>query len=464
MIENETVITAKTSGGMNFLIPGEEVLISTKNVVATATKSLEEVKEETSEVKDYALWGNLENKLPQELQMDVEFSPLISGIVRLKSEMQYSGGLSYGFKQVIEKGAGAEEHFKPIIDAEIESFLRKNNIHRFLMACLMDMNTYSMAFPQLVLDQSDKPKVKKLMNHTTRAKNCRVSKADKYGNHSKVFVNPNFGISGFNEDDTMEITALPEFDKESFMRGSAKRQFVDIIKIPDLGRVNHTHPDWDSTRNSAWLEIAELIAQFKKYLIQNQASIKYHIEIDEQYWPARFGTEEWRAMSQTDKETKMRDEIDEWAEFMKGPEKSGNLQVTTMKWDESRGVHRSFWKITELKGFVSKDGVYIEDSREASENIMVAFGMHPDIIGNAPGTNLGSGSGSGNRVSYNQRLSMAKFTQDSICAILDLIADFNGWRERLEKEAENSVFQFRFRNSLITTLDTGAAATAPQEN
>lgn len=456
------LIYSNKGGAISCLIPSSEVIISTKKkAMKVVAKSKEDIQEKEKSSADHALWGTINNDLPQSLQLDAEFNPLITGIIRMISQMNYSGGFGYGFRKVTDQG---KEFFKPIIDTEIERFLRDNQLHKVLMACFLDLNAYSMAFPQIILDQSKEPKIKRIMNHTTRARACRVDQVNSRGDHQKVYVNQLWGLSGFNPKDTKPYTALPEFDKINFMKNSKERQFIEVLKIPDLGRVNHTHPDWNAVRNSDWLEIAELIASFKKYIIQNQVSIKYHIEIDEQYWPNRFGSEEWQAMELKERQKNQREEIDAWAKFMQNPENKGNLQVTTMKWDELKGTHRSYWKLHELKGVISKEGIYMEDSREASENIMVAFGMHPDILGNAPGVTLGAGSGSGNRVAFNQRLSMVKFTQDLLMNTLNMVADFNGWTERIQKEDPEGVFQFTTRDSLITTLDTGAEATKPAMN
>lgn len=455
----DEILKKENATQVSFFIPGHGQLISVKKVQASKpSRSTTGLKEENSLNRPHIEWGH-DDTLPQDLQLEAEFNPLVSGIIRLKSEMQYSGGLTYGVKKVIQQGEGAKEHFKPVIDAEIEEFLEENKIHEFLMATFIDLNAFSMSFPQLVMNK--KGKIKRILNHTTRAKNCRLSQVNEDGDHDEVFVNLYHGTESYDENDTVKIPALPEYGKSEFIREKVNEErFIQILKIPDLGRVNHSHPDWASVRNSDWLEVAQLIAQFKKYLLKNQASIKYHVEVDTEYWPERFGRDKWNSMEIEEQQDKQTEVINEWSKWMTDPEKAGNMQVTSMEWNEHSGTHRSYWKITEMKGFVNKDGVYIEDSREASENIMVSFNMHPEILGNAPGTTLGSGSGSGNRVSFNQRLSMAKFTQDEALSPLNFIARFNGWAERIGK-AESGVFEFRLRNSLITTLDTGASATKP---
>lgn len=460
-MSQEKIHEASSSTQTLYFVEGKGHLITAqKPKAAKPSRSTSSLAEKENKGKDHALWGHDDN-LPQDLQLEAEHNALVSGIIRLKSEMQYSGGLTYGLKKLQEVGDGSKEYFKPVINLEIEEFLRDNNIPEFILSSFIDLNTYGMSFPQIILNRK-RDKIKRLINHTTRAKSCRLTPMDKKGNHSEVHVNLYFGTEAYNGKDTTKIPALPFYGKIDHIREGKSLQYVNILKVPDLGRINHSHPDWASVRNSDWLEVAQLIAQFKKYLLKNQASIKYHIEVDAEFWPEKFGRDEWEALKLEEKQDKQKKVIEEWSKWMSDPEKAGNMQVTSMEWDRHNGTHRSFWKVTEMKGYVSKDGIYIEDSREASENIMVSFNMHPEILGNAPGTALGSGSGSGNRVSFNQRLSMAKFSQDLMLSTLNLIAQFNGWAEEEQaKESGNGVFEFRLRNSLITTLDTGASATKP---
>lgn len=408
--------------------------------------------------KKHANWGASDD-LPVLLRDAAENDTVILPGIRFKSEMQYGGGIAYGTREIDDDG---DEYFKTLSIPEIDNFLRESKVSQTLMQILMDLNFSAMAFPQICMNAASgsNRKIKRLICHTTRAMNCRVDVMDKQGNHRKVEVNMDMGRPQYNELNSTFIDALPEYDEQELLKSSTKQNFISILKVPDLGRMNHMVPDWNTARVSGWLEISKSIALFKKYLMDNQVSIKYHIEIDDQYWPARFGKEYWDGLDTAGKQSEIQQEVSAWSDFMRGAKGAGNIQMTQMKWNEHTGVHRSYWKITELKGHISKDGIYVEDSREASEHKMSALGIHPDMIGNAPGSKLGAGSGSGNRVAFNQRLSMAKFIQDLALSPLEIVADFNGWNTLPELNGKR--IQWRIRNSLIETLDTGSAATKPE--
>ncbi len=198
-----------------------------------------------------------------------------------------------------------------------------------------------------------------------------------------------------------------------------------------------------------------MISKFKKHMLENQITIKYHIKVHPDFWPLQFG-DDWSKWNATEQDTAMGDWLDNFSKFMKGPEGSGNSMMTPKAFFRGQN-DKSFdlVEITEFKNHFSKDGTYIEDSLEASLHQTSALGLHGEIVGNSPSSQMGAGSGSGSRVAFNQRVSMSRFVQDLVLQPLYTIAEFNGWDDELV---------FRMRNSLITTLDTGASATKPNSD
>jgi hypothetical protein len=97
------------------------------------------------------------------------------------------------------------------------------------------------------------------------------------------------------------------------------------------------------------------------------------------------------------------------------------------------------------------DGAFMKESNESSDHALSTLSIHPEIIGNAPGSKLGSGSGSGNRVAFNQRVALSLIRQSIVLESLRIVSEVNGWDVR-----------WMMRNSLITTLDSGAEATKPK--
>ena len=95
------------------------------------------------------------------------------------------------------------------------------------------------------------------------------------------------------------------------------------------------------------------------------------------------------------------------------------------------------WKIEAIDNKI-KDGIYIEDSNEASSHLLYALSMDPTIIGSQPGSKLGSGSGSDKQVAFNIYIDTVKAHQDLILEPFRWIAEYNGWEP----------YTFKFKNSL----------------
>ena len=71
--------------------------------------------------------------------------------------------------------------------------------------------------------------------------------------------------------------------------------------------------------------------------------------------------------------------------------------------------------------------------------------MHPALSGITPNSGMG-GAGSNIREAYNLHIIMNQFNQDLILEPLYVVRDYNGWGDDIE---------FKFKNSLMTTLDAG---------
>lgn len=399
---------------------------------------------------DHVPWGDNDD-FPVLLTADAEKDTVITPGIRFKSEMHYGGGVTSG-KIEIEKG---KEIFTPTRHEDFIDFQRRNNIDHQLLLTFYDLNYQSFAAIQLV-KSTDGKSIARYTLANTRAKHCRLSVRDKDGRSKWLYINADFGTEHYKKENTRKLPIAPEYDAAAWFKASKHEECVVIVKIPDSGRQYYPVPDWNTSRKSEWYEISQSIAKFKKYLMQNQMSLKYHVEIHPEYWPLAFGADAWNNMDEDTRKEKVQAYVTEFADFMTKPEAAGKAWLTTMGMaDHNPEKAYSHIKITELGSKISKDSAYIEDSLEASKHKMSSMGLHPELLGNTPSSQLGAGSGSGNRVAFNQRVGMSKPTQDLALWPLGIVRDYNGWDKEII---------FRMRNSLITTLDKGAEATKPSAN
>lgn len=148
----------------------------------------------------------------------------------------------------------------------------------------------------------------------------------------------------------------------------------------------------------------------------------------------------------------MKEQVNEWKKALFGAENADAVIATAMKHVPGKNEETySLVKITKLDNSTNgKDGSYLNASREASQHKIIAMGMDPTLVGALPGDGgMGAGSGSNNRVAFNQRVLLSKADQDNVLQLMELIRDFNEWPETME---------FAIDQGLITTLDAGAEA------
>lgn len=418
-------------------------LASTSGVI---TKQSVETKENSTETTHYA-WGG-SDKFPIDLIGDAKKDTVILPGLRFKTEMQYGAGLSHGTIS-IDKTTG-KETFVPQRVPEVISFLRNSNSAYTFYTIFYDLNFFGVAFPMFHLSKDGKSIVR-MSTRGSRAKACRLGKADKYGNFNIVRVNADFGTSDRDPNADISYDCAPQQGLHEWLEErKAKKNtkpFIFPVFLPDYGSTYYPTPDWNSARESKWLELSSQIAIFKSFMMKNQVSLQYHIEIHNEYWPTRFGREQWGKMSEEEKLNAAQDEFNEINDRLTKPENSGKSIMTSLGYSKNQPDKTySLIKVTEIGHKFSKDGTYIEDSKEASEHKISALGLHPEIIGAAPGQKMGAGSGSGNRTAFNQRVYMSKGIQDFVAYPMYQVAQYNGWSPDLE---------FVFRNSLIETKDRG---------
>jgi hypothetical protein len=402
--------------------------------------------EDKSTSKDWIFSGTNDAFL-KELRELAEKSTVIMPGIRFNAAMRYGGGVEYGEIKIQD----GEKVFVPLVNDEIEKFLEQNKIHEQLMTSFLDLEGFAFSVAQYGMNVAGDKIVR--MNHTfTRASWCRFGERDKQGNIKKVMVSPDYGTSDFREDKMLKLDCLPEYIDDltvSEWKKAKKKQFVSIQRIPDLGKSYYPNVDWYTSVTSGWYDIAQYIAEAKKFMFKNQFAIKYHIKIHPEYWRSIFGAEVWSRFTPEEKTAKKKEELDRIVGFAQGTENYGSTFFSELYSHRSEEF-QDLIKFEELKNDFSASGEFMKESNESSDHMLSSLLIHPDIIGNAPGSSLGSGSGSGNRVAYNQRVAQSLFNQQVALDALRIVSHFNGWKVK-----------WMMRNSLITTLDTGAAATKP---
>lgn len=406
-------------------------------VVRTSTPGAKPttVEEKVNETGGVSPWGD-DNLFPQNVVKLAE-KTFVPTVIEFKVRALVSR-LIYG---KVDPDTGK---FNRTSNPEIDAWLRRTSIKRYLVEAALDYYWFGNFFPEIILN-NDRSEITSIS--VQEASYCRWSIHNpKTGLSDWCYISANWANGATaTTADTAKVRAIdPYYDPEGSLRSGRDFKYIYPVSFPSPGKSYYQLASWDSIRKNGWLELASLIPTWKKHLMKNQISIKYHIDIPEYYW--RWKYKNWDQMNQAEQTNARTSEMTAFNDFLTGETSAGRSIMTTFKFDENRNVKYPGWTITPLDDKIA-DGKYIEDSQEASSHILFALGVDGTLIGNTPGKGMGAGSGSDKRVAMNNQQLLSKLDEGYILDPLQFIAQYNGWDPGIE---------FRFEREMIATLDSGS--------
>ncbi len=391
---------------------------------------------------DIYQWGS-DNLLPQRIIRDSRRNTVIPSTLAWKAEVLYSGGIQFGF---VEQ-QGEKEKLVPANPAqypEVASFVFSRATRRYLRQSSKAYYWFKNIFPEIVLSK-DRRTITSVSS--MRPEYCRYQKGT--NGPRNVYIDGNWqdGHSDKGKNTTVVPLVNPYDDPVAELRAGNKYKYIYPISDPSPGTAYYQEAEWHSVIHSGWLEVARKIPDFKKALFENQITIKYLIEVATWWWNWKYpGFDSFT----TDKKKELiQAEHERFEQFMAGAENSGKSLMLTF--NSNPEFNREFpgWRISPIDNKI-KDGIYIEDSQEASSHIMYALSVDPVLRGFTPGGQT-QNSGSEKRVAWNNHIMMTKPHQDDILEVLEFIRDYNGWDPNLK---------FWFKNYYQATMDV---AREPQQ-
>ncbi len=386
----------------------------------------------------YYPWGS-DNLYPQSVVKKAWGSDQIPALIDWKIKALISGGLIYGNLEFDENG---NEKLVPFSDPDIDAFMFQSALKRFSREAASDYYWFNQVFSELILNDS-RSRVATIT--VQEASFCRYAlQNESTGVIPSVFIFANWDKSP-SKKEVSEVPLLdPYWDPSMTMRNKTGVRFMYASAFPTPGKIYYQDAAWHALFNSGWLDIEKAIPEFKKNLMKKQISIKFQIKVPKDYWPGKYPL--WDTYTAEQRIEKKKDELNAFDDFLAGEKNAGKSFITEYTMNLDGKMHEG-WIIVPIQDPI-KDGAYIEDSQEASAHIMRALGVDPTLVGQGPGRNQGSsGSGSDKRVARDIYLLNAKADQDVILEPLDIVSQFNGWKEKHPR------LTWWFRNYMIATLN-----------
>ncbi len=398
-------------------------------------------------------WGET-NDLPLQLVEKIYSNPIMSQGMLFNARLGYGDGI-LPVRKVMENN---KLKLIPVLDnKEINEFFSNNDIGGYLMEQMTDFNFFYNIFPEIVLNH-EKPRKIVELNHL-EAVFSRWSEMDASTRKIEWHAySSKFGVETPKKEDVVVTPVLdpknPLLDlkrrlglepyRDGKIRVENKNRYIIPVSFPTPGRFYYQKPYWISIIESGWYDFAQQIPAFKKALLANQMTIKYHIQLSEDYWKLLYAAE--GITTPEDKALRRKQEYDNIKKFLTDTKNTGKSVTSYVRYSPD-GKEMSTMKITAIENYF-KGGEYIDDLEEALNILSFGMDVHPSLIGAAPGKNK-SINGTEARELFIIKQSLLKPIRDRILMPLYIVKAINKWPEDI---------YFTIPNLELTTLDQGTGA------
>lgn len=442
---------------------GTKIAVSTlpNGAVAayTFTKSLDNLDTQITTVKvdvkdkagEIVSWGK-KNNYPQEIINAVKINGAASSGLKFLRKAHYGNGLILVRDQVDENGKKTPK-IVPLTDvSDINDFFIKSQMNRFWKETIMDLEWFSIAFPEYILSENFKT-INRVKRHRTAWCRFEVMNKDN-GLVEHVYISEKFGKENVSIDSEF-VEKVPLIDSywsvdqvREYCKANNIKKFIRPIFYPLLDEAFYPQAEWHSVVKSGWLDVANSVPALKKALFTNQMTVKYLIEIDERYFEALY-KENWATMKPDERNQIRQGIINTINDSLTGNENAGK-SIQSMQLVGNDGQAYSAVTITTIDDKL-KDGSYLPEAEAANSEILFALCVDSSLIGaGIPGGKLGAGSGSDKRVAFDILSALFKTNRETTLEVYDFIAQYNNWDNTIKPA---------FENTIITTLDANPTGT-----
>ncbi len=426
------------------LANGEVAAFTFKNSAdsfdTSVTKLKIDVKDKSAEI---ASWGK-KNDYPQAILKQVRLNGSASSGLRFLRKTHYGNGLIL-VRDIATDGKKNTQMVDLSEVPQIRDFFQKSQMNRFWKETILDLEYFSIAFPEYILSENFQQ-----INLVRRQKTawCRFSVPNPENNLVEyVYISEKFGKEAVDasSDYVEEVPLIDSYwsvdQVKQYCKDNNIKKFIRPIFYPLIDEAFYPKSEWHAVVESGWLDVANSVPALKKALFQNQMTIKYLVEINEMYFEKIY-QENWVKFTPDERMNIRKKVIDSINESLSGNDNAGKA-IQSMKFLVD-GKEISAITITAIDDKL-KDGSYLPEAEAANSEVLFALGVDPSLIGaGIPGGKLGAGSGSDKREAFTILSALFKTNRETTLEVYDFIAQYNGW---------DTTIRAAFENTILTTLD-----------
>lgn len=341
-----------------------------------------------------------------------------------------------------EKG---NEILSPYPDPELQKIISSRVTRRYMERVARDYFKFGCGFVQTIPNE-DGSKIVGL--NPLNAYFCRLSERDPNGREKCVISGKWPETPGKGDYKTLDV--LMEYDPEMDLdirrfEGSAQESTVMVIRDSWSNRDTYGEPIWLACFLSGWIDIAKQVPLYLQKVYKNQATWKWHIQIPYSFWDKKFPETDFDTIKE--REVAIELYMDEIETNLLGVENAEKPLFTHYAINDVNGKIEEEWKITPLDN-KSKEGDKLVTSAAANSEILFSLMINPNVLGAGMpgGTYAGNQGGSNIREAFLVNIANAWIDRQNFLDPLEIQVRYNGYPDAV----------LRYRNTILTTLNTGA--------
>lgn len=254
-------------------------------------------------------------------------------------------------------------------------------------------------------------------------------------------------------DTLMDYDPQLEYDTRR-LTATMKKPLAYLLRDSWSNHGVYAEPVWLPAYILGWIDIAQQVPKFLKKAYKNQITWKWHVQIPYSFWDRRFPMQDYTNLGPSGNEKRKADiqkYMDDMENNLTGVENAEKPLMTMYAINEANGKVEEEWKINALDNKY-KGGDNLVTSAAANSEILFTLGVNPNVFGAGMpgGTYAGNQGGSNIREAFLVNIANAWVDRQNLLDPIYLMLRSWGYGDDV---------QLRYRNTILTTLDTGAGTT-----
>lgn len=321
----------------------------------------------------------------------------------------------------------------PLLTNQLQGYV----IRRYLAKSCYDLHSYGSYFVQFI-PNIEGTKILKL--NPVNSLKCRLEMFDNKGNINNVLISGKWPDAEANDIQSyMLLDEIDPFEHLNILKeeGALKNNTVFMQVKNDFSSNDfYPMPDWYSAK--PWIDITQKVPKIINAGIDNVLNIFFLIKIPASYWNWKYPEDEFDTAKE--RRDRIQADITKLENEFTSVENAKKALITHFGINE--GDNEDKWDIEILQPKFSQENFVT--SNAADTQIAIAGGYSPDLLGLMYGNSKG---GSMQRELLLLQYALSWNTRQKLADPIEMMLKFNGADENL---------QLRFRNTFLTTLDTGS--------